>query len=193
MLNLIVSLVLVAFAPGPNTWAQQQSVRVEVGAQLSYWRLEAGGYDRIGPTATVGVFLPRGTPIGLRVTSSYAPRGELTPGILAVGAQMAVPLVRPAPGGSPIGLEGVLGFGGLRYDGTTGRELGGGCGAPDCFEGVFFRGGWSQMLELGLGLEVPLNVAWFAHPSAGLYIPLGNTSDGPGHGVLRVGVGMGRR
>jgi hypothetical protein len=82
-LSVVLSLMLVALAPGPNGWAQQQSVRVEVGAQLSYWRLETGGYDRIGPTATVGVFLPRGTPIGFRLTSSYAPRGELTPGILA--------------------------------------------------------------------------------------------------------------
>jgi hypothetical protein len=192
-LSVALSLMLVALAPGPNGWAQQQSVQVEVGAQLSYWRLETGGYDRIGPTATVGVFLPRGTPIGFRLTSSYAPRGELTPGILAVGAQAVLPLVQPRPGGSPIGLEGVLGFGGLRYDGTTGRELAIECGAPDCFEGVFFRGGWSQVLELGLGLEVPLSRAWFAHPSAGLHIPLGDTADGPGHGVLRLGVGIGRR
>ena len=126
-------------------------------------------------------------------SASYAPRGELTPGILAVGAQAVVPLVRPGPGGSPIGLEGVLGFGGLRYDGTTGRELAIECGAPDCFEGVFFRGGWSQVVELGLGLEVPLSRAWFARPSAGLHIPLGDTSDGPGHGVLRIGVGIGFR
>jgi hypothetical protein len=191
--NVALSLVLVAFAPGHRALAQQQSVRVEVGTQLSYWLLEAGGYDRIGPTATVGVLLPRGTPIALRVTSSYAPRGDLTPGLIAVGAQAAVPLLQPRPGGSPVGLEGVLGFGGLRYDGTTGRELAGGCGASDCFEGAFFRGGWSQMLELGLGLVVPLSRAWFAHPSAGVYIPLGDTSDGPPHGVLRVGVGVGRR
>jgi hypothetical protein len=188
-----LSLLLLAFAPGSHAWAQQQSVRVEAGAQLSYWRLETGGYDRLGPTATVGVLLPRGTPIGLRAALSYAPRGERTPGILAVGAQVAVPLVRPRPGGPPVGLEGVVGFGGLRYDGTTGRELAGGCGAPDCLEGAFFRGGWSQVLEVGLGLEVPLTRAWFVHPSAGLHAPLGDTSDGPGQAVLRVGVGVGRR
>ena len=190
--SVALSLMLVALAPGPDGWAQQRSVQVEVGAQLSYWYVATGGYDRIGPTATVGILLPRGTPIGLRVTSSYAPRGEVTPGILAVGAQAVVPLVRPGPGGSPIGLEGVLGFGGLRYDGTTGRELAG-CATPDCFEGVFFRGGWSQVVELGLGLEVPLSRAWFAHPSAGLLIPLGDTRDGPGQGVLRIGVGIGFR
>jgi hypothetical protein len=188
-----LSLALVAFAAGSNALAQQQGVRLEVGAQLSYWWLETGGYDRVGPTATVGVLLPRGTPIGLRVAFSYAPRGEMTPGILAVGAQAAVPLVRPRPGGSPVGLEGVLGFGGLRYDGTTGRELVSACGVPECFEGVFFRGGWSKVLELGLGMEVPLTRTWFAHPSAGLHIPLGDTRDGPGHGVLRVGIGVRRR
>jgi hypothetical protein len=191
-LSVALSLMLVALAPAPTGWAQQRSVQVEVGAQLSYWYVATGGYDRIGPTATVGVLLPRGTPIGLRVTSSYAPRGEKTPGILAVGAQAVVPLVRPGPGGSPIGLEGVLGLGGLRYDGTTGRELAG-CGAPECFEGMFFRGGWSKVLELGLGLEVPLSRAWFAHPSVGLLIPLGDTRDGPGQGVLRMGVGIGFR
>jgi hypothetical protein len=192
-LGVVLSLTLLALGPGPIGWAQQSGVQVEVGAQFSYWRLETGGYDRIGPTATVGVLLPRGTPIGLRVTSSYAPRGELSPGILAVGAQAVVPLLRPATGGSPIGLEGVLGFGGLRYDGTTGRELAIECGAPDCFEGVFFRGGWSQVVEVGLGLEVPLSRAWFVHPSADLHIPLGDTSDGPGQAVLRIGVGMGFR
>ena len=187
-----LALLLLALAPGSQAWAQQRSVRVEAGAQLSWWRLETGGYDRVGPTATVGVLFPRGTPIGLRAALSYAPRGELSPGILAVGAQVAVPLVRAGPGASAVGLEGVVGFGGLRFDGTTGRELGG-CGAPDCFEGAFFRSGWSQVLEIGLGLEVPFTRTWFVHPSAGVHIPLGDTSDGPGQGVLRVGVGIGRR
>ena len=192
-LDVALSLMLVALAPRSNGWAQQRSMQFEFGAQLSYWYLETGGHDRIGPTATVGVLLPHGTPIGFRVTASYAPRGELSPGILAVGAQAVVPLVRPGPGRSPIGLEALLGFGGLRYDGTTGRELDPGCGAFNCFEGAFFRGGWSRMLELGLGLEVPLSRAWFVHPSAGVHMPLGDTTDGPDHGVLRLGIGIGRR
>ena len=188
-----LALLLSALAPRSNVAAQQPSVRAEFGAQLSYWRLETGGYNRIGPTATIGVFLPRGTPITLRLTTSYAPRGDRTPGILAFGAQAALPLVHAGPGKGPVGLGVVLGFGGLRYDGTTGRELVNACGAPNCFEGVFFRGGWSKMWELGFALEVPLSRAWFVHPSAGLQVPLGDTSDGPDQAVLRVGMGVGRR
>jgi hypothetical protein len=50
-----------------NLTAQTVSIRPELGAQLTYWRLEADGYNRVGPTVHLGVFLPRGTPIALRV------------------------------------------------------------------------------------------------------------------------------
>lgn len=143
----------------------------------------------------MGVYLPRGTPVGLRVTGSYAPRGDLTPGILAIGGQIAVPLLPTRPGNSrKVGVQVVLGFGGLRYDGTTGVELEDPCGPAGCLEeGVCFRAGWAQVVELGLGLEIPLSPKLFAHPVGALLIPVEDNRRGPGHSVLRAGLGVGWR
>jgi hypothetical protein len=173
---------------------QQSTIALEAGLQLTYWHLDAGGFNRVGPTAHVGVFFPEGTPIALRVVTSYAPQGARTPGVFALGVQAGLQLLASkADGLRSLALEGLLGFGGLRYSGTTGIELENPCGPAACIEGVFFRGGWSKVAELGVGLTIPLDSRLVVQPSAALLIPLGDTRDGPGHSVLRAGVGIGWR
>ena len=187
--------VLLGLVAGTAPSVTGQAIVPELGVQLTYWRLEAGGYDRVGPTAHLGAFLPRGTPIALRLSASYAPRGDLTPGILAIGGQVALPLLGPRPADSRrAGVEVIMGFGGLRYDGSTGVELESPCGPEGCYEeGVLFRDGWARVLELGLGLDIPLGSKLFAHPAGSLLIPVGDTRRGPDHSVLRAGVGVGWR
>jgi hypothetical protein len=189
-----IPLALAAASPG-LAHAQERSVVPEAGLHLSYWDLDTGDFNRIGPTAYTGVYFPEGTPIALRVVGSYAPQGEETPGIFALGAQAAVLLWSSGPEDDRrVALEVLLGYGGLRYRGTTGVDLEDPCGPGGCIEeGVFFRGGWSQVLELGLGLAIPLSSKVFAQPSGALVIPVGDTRDGPDHGVVRVGFGIGWR
>lgn len=86
-----------------------------------------------------------------------------------------------------------MGFGGFHFDGSTGVELASPCGPEDCIEGVFFRDGWAQVLDVGLGLEVPVGRKLFAHPAGGLLIPVGDSQRGPGHSMLRLGLGLGWR
>jgi hypothetical protein len=174
--------------------AQAVSIRPELGAQLTYWQLE-DGYGRVGPTVHLGVFRPKGTPIALRLSGSYAPRGDLAPGILVFGGQAAIPLFGARPADSRrVGLELVMGFGGLHFDGSTGAELENPCGPDGCFEGgVFFHEGWAQVLEVGFGLEIPVGSKLFAYPGAALLIPVGDSQGGPGHRVLRAGLGLGWR
>ncbi len=180
---------------GQVALASGQTIRgPELGLQLTYWRLESGGYDRLGPTAHLGIYLPGGTPIALRVISSYAPRGDLTPGLFAIGGQAAVRLLPSQPDTSRgPAVDVLLGYGALRYSGTTGVELESPCGPVACLEGVFFSGGWARVLELGLGLEIPLTSKLLAHPTATLLIPVEGSGAGPGHSVLRAGLGVGWR
>jgi hypothetical protein len=194
-LNWRVATLLLGLGTGQAALAMGQTIRgPELGLQLTYWHLEGGGYDRFGPTAHLGIYLPGGTPIALRVISSYAPRGDLTPGLFAIGGQAAVRLLPAQPDTSRgLGVDVVLGYGGLRYSGTTGVELENPCGPAACIEGVFFRAGWAQVLELGLGLEIPLTSKLLAHPIGALLIPVGDRRGGPGHSVLRAGLGVGWR
>ena len=65
--------------------------------------------------------------------------------------------------------------------------------AAFALQGVFFRAGWARVLELGLGLEIPLTSKLLAHPIGALLIPVGDRRGGPGHSVLRAGLGVGWR
>ena len=191
-LNWRVATILLALGSSQTALATGQTIQgPEFGLQLTYWHLEGAGYDRLGPTAHLGIYLPGGTPIALRVISSYAPRGDLTPGLFAMGGQAAVRLL-PARSDTSRGprVDVILGYGGLRYSGTTGVELDNPCGPAACLEGVFFRTGWARVLEFGLGLEIPLTSKLLAHPMAALLIPVGGRRGGPGHSVLRAGLGV---
>jgi hypothetical protein len=176
--------------------AQRATPRLEVGVDLSHWRLDMGNAT-VGPTtrasgtARAALLIPSRLPASLGVSTSYAPEDGSAPGLLAIHTEF---LQRVLPAGlNDMNLFLGAGAGILRFSSREQRELMEEClRSPGCiYEGPHHPGGWRTVLSASAGADVPLAAGAVMQPVVQLVKPIGGDAVGGGRDVLvRLGLGL---
>lgn len=171
MRRLIVLFVPLLCAALPDAARAQLPVpHFEVGGAISHWRLDHGtasvaATTRTGGSFSLGVFPgATGAQVGVHLLASYAPEGELEPGILSGLAELEMGFGAPRSEGARLAV--ILGAGALRF--ATERqdraiewcrpELG--C----MYEGISYRGGWRTILSGGMKGDLPIGRSFAVQP-----------------------------
>lgn len=189
-------LLLLVLLPVPVA-GQGSASRLEIGTEWSYWRLDMGTASNAAttrPTATLRLGVPLTGRAGrvVQVGATYAPEGDVEPGLLHLEAEVAPRLIGARSSAPDLFVS--AGVGALRFAADRQQERIAECGrTPTCmFEGIPYRSGWRPTLSAGLGADLPLADAVLVQPALRVIRLVGGGEAGPDEApfFLRFGIGV---
>ena len=189
--NVLLALVLLA----SPLMAQKAAPRLEVGVDLSQWRLDAGdaggGTSRASGTVRAALLIPSRMPASLGLSATWAPEDGAAPGLLGIGTEFLQRVGARAL--DELNLFVGAGAGILRVTSREQREGMEACARqPGCmYEGPSDPGGFRTVLSASAGADVPMGRRAVVQPVVQVVKPIASDGvGGDGDVLVRLGLGL---